>query len=125
MVKKAKKAGLADLTLSADNVATAPTPAPVPGAAEGKAEPEYDLEPSVMAQVSITVAELLRRDDLPDAVREWLERVVSGEFENPPQWVGDEGCWEKAKRAAGHANADDMYAFATWWYIEHAGCPMK
>lgn len=33
----------------------------------------------------------------------------------------DEGLWEKAKRAAEHAGADNKYAFATWWYEKEGG----
>ena len=27
-----------------------------------------------------------------------------------------EKLWSKAKRAAGHADADNKYAFANWWF---------
>lgn len=73
---------------------------------------------------AVTVEQLLADPDLPPAVREWLETYAAqGEAfavaNNPPGFVTDEGCWEKAKSAAAHAGASDMYAFATWWYQEH------
>lgn len=79
---------------------------------------------------SITLADLLARDDLPPGVRMWLQMAAENgpgwaKANNPPNWVADEGCWEKAKRAADHAEASDPYAFATWWYIDHSGCGMK
>lgn len=40
---------------------------------------------------------------------------------NPPAFVTDEGCWDRAVRAAEHANATDKYAFANWWYQRYCG----
>jgi len=77
----------------------------------------------------ITLDDLLARDDLPPDVRAWLEQAAAARARdgthdwarahNPPGFVHDEGCWDKAKSAAGHAGADDVYAFATWWYQEN------
>lgn len=41
--------------------------------------------------------------------------------ENPPAFVTDEACWDRAERAAEHANATDKYAFANWWYHRYCG----
>lgn len=38
---------------------------------------------------------------------------------DPPGFVTDEGCWEKAKSAAAKAGASDPYAFANYWYQEN------
>jgi hypothetical protein len=85
-------------------------------------EPARELPPDA---AKITIADLLARDDLPPEVRAWLEQAAEdrdwARANNPPGFVTDEGCWEKAKRAAGHAGADDVYAFATWFYMENCG----
>jgi len=89
---------------------------------------DADLPPGADA---VTIADLLQREDLPPAVREWLEMYAQHGPEwavahNPPSWVADEACWEKAKRAAEHATGDPAnYAFVTWWYLDHAGCAQK
>lgn len=85
---------------------------------------EEEMMPIPPGAENITVADLLARDDLPPDVREWLEMYAAqGEAfamaNNPPQWVTDEGCWERAKRAAEHASASDFYAFSSWWYLEY------
>ena len=37
---------------------------------------------------------------------------------NPPAWVAEEAKWDKAKRAAKEAKADDEFAFAVFFYLE-------
>lgn len=76
------------------------------------------------APAGITVDELLENPDLLPEQREWLESYREGgtewaEANNPPGFVTNEACWEKAKRAAEHAGSDDIYAFANWFYNEH------
>lgn len=93
-------------------------------------EEETEEAPVPPGAEAITVADLLARDDLPPLVREWLELYAAqGEpfamANNPPAWVADEACWEKAKRASDHAGASDPWAFAAWWYLDHAGCAQK
>jgi hypothetical protein len=61
-------------------------------------------------------------DELPEQVTDW---AAQSQPENPPAWAADKGCWEKAKSAATQAGASDPFAFAAWWYIDHAGCAMK
>lgn len=84
------------------------------------AEDEPDVPPEAL---SLTLADLLAHDDLPPEVREWIEQAAAdrdwARANNPPSFVTDEACWSKAKRAAGHAGADDVYAFATWFYLEN------
>lgn len=75
---------------------------------------------------AITVDSLLADKSLPEAVRVWLEAYKTNGQEwakanNPPGFVTNEGCWEKAKRAATASGASDFYAFAVWWYQEHCG----
>lgn len=41
--------------------------------------------------------------------------------ENPPAFVEDQDCWDRAVRAAEHAGATDRYAFANWWYQRYCG----
>lgn len=69
---------------------------------------------------SITVDDLLNMD-IPLEMRDWLLAYREGgpewaEANNPPGFVDDEACWEKAKRAADHAGSGDFYAFVNWWY---------
>lgn len=40
---------------------------------------------------------------------------------NPPNWVANEALWKKAKSAARKSGADDIYAFAVWWYLNQGG----
>jgi hypothetical protein len=70
---------------------------------------------------SITTEEILRDPDFPEAAKAWLRaaRKDPRNIHNPPNFVTNEGCWEKAKRAAAHADADDVYAFATYWYQQN------
>lgn len=73
--------------------------------------------------LDLTLRDLLANYDLPPEVREWVEQAAEdvhwARANNPPGFVTDEACWDKAKRAAGHAGASDVYAFATWWYMEN------
>ena len=98
------------------------------GEDDAAATEDAEIPPGAEA---ITLEDLLARDDLPPAVREWLEQVSARGPEwavanNPPSWVADEACWEKAKRAAEHATGDPTnYAFVTWFYIDHVGCAQK
>lgn len=82
-----------------------------------------ERKPIPREALSLTLADLLKRGDLPPDVRAWVERAARdrdwARANNPPGFVSDEGCWEKAKRAAGEAGADDVYAFATYWYGEN------
>lgn len=54
-----------------------------------------------------------------DALK-WRETYDPDRDGNPPGFVTDEGLWDKAKDAAEQAGADDVYAFANWWYHEHS-----
>jgi len=72
----------------------------------------------------ITAADLLEAPDVPPAQKQWIRQyLVNGvewaDANNPPNFVDDEALWNKAKRAASSAGADDTYAFANWWYHEH------
>lgn len=71
----------------------------------------------------ITPQQLIDRPETSDAAREWLRLYAAdpnfAPANNPPGFITNEGCWERAKRAADHAGASDPWAFATWWYQEH------
>lgn len=94
---------------------------------EAMTEDEFPTIPPGME--SITVEELLNMVDviatMPPEQVEWLKEYLAqglewAEANNPPAFAkGAEACWDKAKRAADHAGAGDIYAFANWWFHEH------
>jgi HK97 family phage prohead protease len=49
------------------------------------------------------------------------DAVVTDGEGNPPNWVADEAAWEKAKRMARAAGADDIYPFTVWAYLNVLG----
>lgn len=88
------------------------------------AEPAEEFPPVPPGVEDVTVDELLADPDLPPEMRAWLERyrvegIAFAEAENPPAFATNAGCWDKAKRAAGHAGASDLYAFSNWFYHQH------
>jgi hypothetical protein len=70
--------------------------------------------------VDVTAQGLIDSGELPPIVTDWLQLEDNEKAaNNPPGFVTNEACWNKAKRAASHAGASDFWAFATWWYLEH------
>lgn len=72
----------------------------------------------------VTIADALADPGVPKEARGWLAHARSDPewavAHNPPSFVkGKEACWDKAKKAARDAGADDLYAFANYWFQEN------
>lgn len=96
----------------------------VPEDEEDAIELSSDEKKLAKTMAGVTIADVLQMPDLTPEQRQWLENYATrGEpwaiLNNPPGFVTNEGCWDKAKKAADHAGAMDRYAFATWWYKEN------
>lgn len=82
---------------------------------DGPAPPQSGLEKARSSKDDLATFNRVR-----DAL-EWRKTYDPERDGNPPSFVDDEALWEKAKHAAEESGADDIYAFANWWYHEHGG----
>lgn len=77
-------------------------------------------------QAAESVDRKMFEDDAPSKIAQWSR--LSDEDKkanNPPQWVLDEDCWEKAKGVADKTDPSDYWSFVAWLYVYHFSCEVS